>query len=79
MNMTPRFKTQDFNLACILAALGFSCDLEKIGYKKFNFVFEDDSNLQDAINRCWMKKLMLDPYELINSQSLLRTRIYSKI
>ena len=76
---SPNYRTQDFNLACTLAALGFSCDLEKVGYKKFDFMFEDTPDLQQNINHYWLKRLMLDPHELINSQNLLRARIYSKV
>lgn len=81
MNDTTNYSTPDMGLAAALMTAGFKIEgLEKIGDKKFEFIFSvsrDDADAKDAISSYWDKKLLVSAYDYFNNTKMLKSRIYS--
>lgn len=80
MQVTPQksFKTSDIFLASTLIALGF--EVEKLCREestKVEFSFLQATALEEAINKYWAKRLMVEPQTLLLSLKMLKNRIYS--
>lgn len=81
MNDTTNYSTPDMGLAAALMTAGFKIEgLEKIGDKKFEFIFgvsREDADIKDAIASYWNKNLLVSAYDYFNNTKMLKSRIYS--
>jgi len=73
------FQTQDLGCAAAL----ISCGLAMVGFDKSDprkvlFIFEQDENLGETLNKYWADKLLVNPRTLFNNIKMLKNRIYSE-
>ena len=84
------FKGKEIFAGCVVTVVsrfdgyrnaGFKIEgLEKIGDKKFEFIFgvsREDADIKDAIASYWNKNLLVSAYDYFNNTKMLKSRIYS--
>lgn len=77
---TPKtFETVDFSVAAFL----LSKDIPLLGLRetniprKYSFVFQETSDLQNLINNFWAGIEQVEPLKLLNAEKELRRRLHS--
>lgn len=74
-----QFYTFDLGLAASLVTSEFELlELNKTDRKKVQFIFSNNDELENIIDKYWKGHLKLDSRKLFENQKMLKNRIYSK-
>ncbi len=76
--MSKKFSTFDLGLATALFTLGHKLlETDKTNPKKVKFIFEDEKDIEKAMDKYWNDEVKLPALTLFNNQKTLKNRIYS--
>ena len=74
-----QFYTFDLGLTASLVTSEFELlELNKTDRKKVQFIFSNNDELENIIDKYWKGHLKLDSRKLFENQKMLKNRIYSK-
>ncbi len=76
---TDEFRTADLSLTAALCVSGFVVEeMERVSPSRSVFIFQDTTELQEAVSRYWRADLRVEPQALFNQLKVLKARIYER-
>ncbi len=76
-NQNNSYRTSDLALAGALCVSGFVVErVEKINPKRSVFIFDNSTELEEAINKYWSGRLEIEPQAYFYQLKNLKARIY---